>query len=101
MSLANADRVVLVVERLTTDDRAEDLLRSHAVGRGTGANTVGGNQKPGPSGALPRNATGDASVHIGRDRVAVGRGDQRAHFARLGSAGSADPRPAPPVRAAP
>src|SRR5438445_306617 len=28
---------------------------------GTGANTVGGNQKPGPSGVLPRNATGTLS----------------------------------------
>ena len=27
----------------------------------TGASTVGGNQKPGPSGALPRKATGASS----------------------------------------
>ena len=65
LSLAIRDGVVLVVERDDGDDRPEDLL-GHRRSRGsTGASTVGGNQNPGPSGALPRKATGASSRHVG------------------------------------
>ena len=62
MSLASCDRFVLVRERdHDRDDRAEDLLADRAASRATGRSTVGANQKPGPSGALPRKATGAPS----------------------------------------
>ena len=49
----------------------------------TGASTVGGNQKPGPSGALAARGDGRAVGHVGADGLALPGGDQRAHLRRL------------------
>ena len=66
--VGEADRVGLVVEGHHGDDGAEDLLaaRSRSVGVGEHARSAA-NQKPSPSGAVPRNATSRA-VEERRDR---------------------------------
>ena len=62
MSLASRDRLLLAVERDHAGDRAEDLLARGAVvvGRPARARSAG-TSSPGPSGALPRIATGASS----------------------------------------
>ena len=59
----------------------------------TGASTVGGNQKPGPSGAWPRKATGASSGTNDATRLAVAGRDQRAHVG-VGLGRVADPHAA-------
>ena len=74
--------------------------RTARSSRSTGHSTVGGNQKPGPSGALPWIATGAPSGTNERDRLALAGGDQRAHLGRLVErvADAHAPRPSPPAR---
>ncbi len=55
----------------------------------TGASTVGGNQKPGPSGGRALDRHGCVGADVGGDAVALLGGDQRAHH-RLGVQRRAD-----------
>jgi hypothetical protein len=86
--VGDRDRLALAVERDARGDRAEDLLARGAVVVGDRARTVGGNQYPGPSGAVPRKATGASSLRrrrpsrAGRPRSAPHRravGERVAH----------------------
>ena len=78
-------------------DRTEDLLAPYGSWALRGRTTVGGYQKPGPSGAVPRKATSTASSTYDRPSPVAGT-DQRTHLGVVAS-GSATRKPARPVRA--
>ena len=82
MSLASAIASASSRNGTTATIGPKTSSRRTRASREAGASTVGANQKPGPSGALPRRDHGVAVVEERGDRLALAGGDQRTHLGR-------------------